>query len=55
MIFLMAFRLMLMLTYQGSKLFGIFLINALVDAIFDRLEDWSVNRAQSDIVIVQGV
>lgn len=43
-----------MLTYESGKMFGVFLINALVDAIFDRLESWSINRAQPDIVIVQG-
>ena len=54
MILLMAFRLLLLLAYQGSRVFGIFVINVLVDAIFDRLESWSMNRAQPDIVIVQG-
>lgn len=55
MILLMALRLIFMLTYYGTKLFGLFVINGVVDAIFDRLEEWSMNRAQPNIVIVQGV
>jgi hypothetical protein len=55
MILVLFFRLMLFLTYQGIKMFGVFAVNAVIDAIFDRLENWSMNRAQPDIVIVQGV
>ncbi len=54
MILIMALRLIFLLAYQGSKVFSVFIVNALVDAIFDRLESWSMNRTQPEIVIVQG-
>tara|TARA_R110001583_G_scaffold105966_2_gene253969 strand:- start:206 stop:373 length:168 start_codon:yes stop_codon:yes gene_type:complete len=54
MILIMAIKLMILLAYQGSQMFGVFIINALVDAIFDRLENWSVKRAEPEIIIVQG-
>jgi hypothetical protein len=53
MILIIAIKLMILLAYHGTRVFGVFITNALVDAIFDRLESWSTNRAQPEIVIVQ--
>ena len=52
MMLILAIRLLFIMLYHGSIAFGIFAMSAITDAILDRLEDWSMNRAKK-VVIVQ--
>ena len=45
-------RFLLFMVYHGSIAFGTFVATAFAEALFDRLEDWSMNRAKK-VVIVQ--
>tara|TARA_Y100000114_G_scaffold92103_1_gene85550 strand:- start:279 stop:401 length:123 start_codon:yes stop_codon:yes gene_type:complete len=37
--------------YHGSIAFGVFAAAAITDALFDRLEEWSMNRARQVVVV----
>ena len=48
----LAIRLLFIMLYHGSIAFSTFVAAAFADAILDRLEEWSMNRAKK-VVIVQ--
>ena len=48
----LAIRLLFIMLYHGSIAFGTFIATAFAEALFDRLEEWSMNRAKK-VVIVQ--
>ena len=52
MMLILAIRLLFIMLYHGSIAFGVFAASAITDAIFDRLEEWSINRA-GRVVVVQ--
>ena len=52
MMLLIAIRFLFIIMYHGSIAFGTFVATAFAEALFDRLEEWSMNRAKN-IVIVQ--
>ena len=51
MIILLAIRLLFIMLYHGSIAFGVFAAAAITDALFDRLEEWSMNRARQVVVV----
>ena len=52
MMLLIAIRFLFIITYHASIAFGTFVATAFAEALFDRLEEWSMNRAKK-VVIVQ--
>ena len=52
MMLLIAIRFLFIIMYHGSIAFGTFVAAAFAEALFDRLEDWSMNRAKK-VVIMQ--
>lgn len=51
MMILLAIRLLFIMLYHGSIAFGVFAASAIIDALFDRLEEWSMNRARQVVVV----
>ena len=51
MILLFAIRLLFIMLYHGSIAFGVFATSAITDALFDKLEEWSMNRARRVVVV----
>tara|TARA_Y100000114_G_C11693628_1_gene294855 strand:+ start:482 stop:640 length:159 start_codon:yes stop_codon:yes gene_type:complete len=51
MILLIAIRFLFIVMYHGSIAFGTFVATAFADALFDKLEEWSMNRARQVVVV----
>ena len=51
MILLIAIRFLFIIMYHGSIAFGTFVATAFADALFDKLEEWSMNRARQVVVV----
>ena len=52
MMLMIAIKFLFIMVYHGSIAFGTFVATAFAEALFDRLEEWSMNRAKK-VVIVQ--
>ena len=51
MMLILALKLLFIMLYHGSIAFGVFAASAITDAILDRLEEWSMNRARQVVVV----
>ncbi len=51
MMLLIAIKFLFIIMYHGSIAFGTFIAAAFAEALFDRLEEWSMNRARQVVVV----
>ena len=51
MMLLIAIKFLFIIMYHGSIAFGTFIAAAFAEALFDRLEEWSMNRATQVVVV----